>query len=293
VSTEYFSVLGIAIVRGRTFTPDERTPDLSIAVVSDTAARALWPDGDAVGQVVRLERDPASGPRVADEPPFESRTLTVVGVVKDVAGFRMAPSPRSLIYLPTNAAVAGTTLVARVHGDPERARETLVKRLATIDPALEQAGMEQVGILGWITRVETYLLQVGFWFTTALGALALALTLSGLFSVLSYLVEQRTREIGVRMALGATTVDVTQLVLWQSARPVGVGLLLGGGAAAGLSALLLATPGAEMIGQFVHVTDPLAYGASLLLIMTACLAAASIPAARAARLDPTRTLRQD
>jgi ABC-type antimicrobial peptide transport system permease subunit len=69
--------------------------------------------------------------------------------------------------------------------------------------------------------------------------------------------------------------------------------VLGGGAAAALSLLLLATPGAALIGQIVHVLDPVAYGTSLLLIMTACLAAASIPASRAARLDPTRTLRQD
>jgi ABC-type antimicrobial peptide transport system permease subunit len=165
--------------------------------------------------------------------------------------------------------------------------------LATIDPAIEQAGAEQVGAFKWIVRMETYLLKIGFWFTVGLGGLALVLTLSGLFSVLSYLVEQRMREIGVRMALGATTFDVTRLVLSQSARPVVVGLLLGGGAAAGLSVVLLATPGAALIGQIVHVLDPLVYGASLLLIMTACLAAALIPAARAAHLDPTRTLRQE
>jgi len=82
-------------------------------------------------------------------------------------------------------------------------------------------------------------------------------------------------------------------VLSQSARPVVVGLLLGGSAAAGLSVLLLSTPGAAVIGQIVQVLDPIAYGTSLLVILTACLAAASIPASRAARLDPTRTLRQD
>ena len=95
-----------------------------------------------------------------------------------------------------------------------------------------------------MTRMETYLLQLAFWLTVVLGGLALALTLSGLFSVLSYLVEQRTKEIGVRMALGATTRDVTRLVLSQSIRPVGVGLFIGGGSAAGLAALLLATPAA-------------------------------------------------
>jgi ABC-type antimicrobial peptide transport system permease subunit len=117
------------------------------------------------------------------------------------------------------------------------------------------------------------------------------LTLSGLFSVLSYLVEQRRKEIGVRMALGATPSNVIRLVLSQSIRPVGIGLIVGSVSAFGLSALLLSTPAADIIGQIVRVRDPIAYVGSLLLILAACLLAASIPATRAAHLDPTRTLR--
>ena len=176
----------------------------------------------------------------------------------------------------------------RVHGDPELARQTLLNRLTSIDPAIDQ-----VATMRWVTRMETYLLQLAFWLTVGLGGLALALTLSGLFSVLTYLVEQRTKEIGVRMALGATTRHITRLVLSQSIRPVGVGLFIGGGSTAGLAALLLATPAAGPIGQIVHVLDPVAYAVSLLIVIAACLMAASIPATRAARLDPTRTLRQE
>jgi len=95
------------------------------------------------------------------------------------------------------------------------------------------------------------------------------------------------------MTLGATTQDVTRLVLSQSIRPVAVGLLIGGGSAAGLAGLLLSTPAAAIVGEIVHVLDPVAYVASLLVIIAACLVAASIPATRAARLDPTRALRQD
>jgi hypothetical protein len=288
VSPEFFNVLDIAIVRGRGFTPDERTASASVAIVSETTARALWPNLDAVGQVIRLDPDPKAETQRSDEPRLESRTLTVVGVVRDVAGFRIAPLMKAAVYLPTNPAMPRTALIARVHGDPERARQVLLNRLTAIDPTFDQ-----VGILGWVTRMETYLLKLAFWLTVGLGGLALALTLSGLFSVLSYLVEQRTREIGVRMALGATTLGVTQLVLSQSIRPVGAGLIIGGCAAAGLSALLLATPAAANIGEIVRVHDPIAYGTSLLIIMTACLAAASILATRAARLDPTRTLRED
>jgi putative ABC transport system permease protein len=121
----------------------------------------------------------------------------------------------------------------------------------------------------------------------------MTLTVSGLFSVLSYLVEQRAKEIGVRMALGATSRNVTRLVLSQTARPVAVGLLAGTGLALALATLLIALPAAGAISEIIHVTDPVAYAGSLLVIVAACLLAASIPASRAARLDPMRTLRQN
>jgi predicted permease len=289
VSPDYFRLLDVAVVRGRSFTPAERTPNLPVAILSETAARALWPNADAVGQVLRLDSGNHVEPQRADGAPTESRTFAVVGVVRDVAGLRFAPFEQAVVYVPGSVAMPGTSLSARVHGDPEPARQALLDRLVPIDPDMAR----QVTTLRTMARMDTYFLQIAFWLTVVLGALALALTLSGLFSVLSYLVEQRTREIGVRMALGATPRDVTRLVLRQSIRPVGFGLLVGGGAAAGLAALLLAAPGAAGVGEFVHVLDPLAYASSLLLIVAACLVAASIPAARAARLDPTRTLRQE
>jgi ABC-type antimicrobial peptide transport system permease subunit len=117
--------------------------------------------------------------------------------------------------------------------------------------------------------------------------------LSGLFGVLSYLVEQRRQEIGVRMALGATAGKVAVLVVSQSLRPVGIGLAAGAGLAGSLAIALMSTPAAALIGQIVHVFDPVAYGASLLCIVTACVLAASIPALRAARIDPMKVLRTD
>ena len=299
VSPEYFSVLDIAVVRGRAFMPSERTSSLSVAVVSETTARALWPNGNAVGQVMGLDPDPTSETRRADdlsavapgakeEPPLESRTFTVVGVVRDVAGFGLAGVREAGVYVPASAAMAETSLVVRVHGDPELARQALLNRLTTIDPS-----MGQVLTMRTMARMVTYFLQVAFWLTVVLGVLALVLTLSGLFGVLSYLVEQRAKEIGVRMALGAATQDVTRLVLSQSIRPVMFGLLVGGGSAAALAVLLLATPAAAFIGEIVHVLDPVAYAVSLVIIVAACLIAAAIPAARAARLDPANTLRQD
>jgi len=117
--------------------------------------------------------------------------------------------------------------------------------------------------------------------------------LSGLFSVLSYLVEQRTREIGVRIALGATGRSIATLVLAQMAGPVGIGLLLGVSLTGALSALLLATLDSGAIGSIVRLFDPVAYLASLVGIVAACACAALIPTLRAGRIDPIAALRRD
>ena len=288
VSPEYFSVLGIDIVRGRGFTPTERSPSAAVAVVSESAARLLWPNRDAVGQVLRLEPDRSSGMPRADEPPLLSRTFVVVGIARDVAGFRIAESREAAVYVAIGAESAGTSLSIRVHGDPERARRALVDRFAAIDPDLAE-----VATLRTVADMITYLLRMAFWLTLALGALALVLTVSGLFSVLSYLVEQRSREIGVRMALGATRRAIGAFVLSQLAGPVGLGMLLGGSLTAALGAGLLATPAARQIGSIVRLFDPVAYAASLLCIVTACACAALLPALRAGRIDPIAALRQD
>jgi ABC-type antimicrobial peptide transport system permease subunit len=154
-------------------------------------------------------------------------------------------------------------------------------------------GMGQLITMRTLARMETYFLQVAFWLTLALGGLALVLTLSGLFSVLSYLLEQRAKEIGVRMALGATMRGIGRLVLSQSVRPVGVGLVVAGGLFVGLATVLMATPTAATIGEVVHVFDPMSYAGSLTCITAACVLAALIPALRAARMDPMKTLRQE
>ena len=138
-----------------------------------------------------------------------------------------------------------------------------------------------------------FFLQIGFGVSLILGGVALLLTVSGLFSVLSYLVEQRAKEIGVRIALGATTTNVMRLVLSQSMRVVAAGLITGTGLAWMLATLLMSTPAAERIGGIVDVRDPVAYAASLLCIIVACVLAASIPARRASRVDPIVTLRQE
>jgi predicted permease len=289
VSPEHFAVFDIDVVRGRGFTESERSANAAVVVVSESAARQVWPNTDAIGQVLRLESDTTQS-RKPDPAQLVSRSFTVIGVARDVSGFRVGgfTLPGAGVYVPIGTDSATTLLTLRVRGDVPRARQALIDRLSAID-----ANMTEVSTLETMVQAGAYLLKIPFWLTLMLGALALLLTLSGLFSVLSYLVEQRKKEIGVRMALGATPRGIAGLVLTQAARPVGIGLLLGGGFAAALGGVLLATPAAEYIGTIVRLFDPIAYGGSILCIVAACTCACLIPAFRAAQIDPARTLRQN
>ena len=287
VSGTYFDVFAVPIVRGRTFTAAEREGH-PVVIVSESVARALWPNRDGVGETFRLEDDLTVETRPNDDTLPPPRMVTVVGVARDVPGFRFSDVKDAGIFLPTSLDVPNTSVVARVNGDSDLARQTLLDHLTRIDP-----NMGMIVTMRTVARLETFFLAIAFWVSVILGGLALLLTVSGLFSVLSYIVEQRTREIGVRMALGASSRQVTQLILAQTTRPVMYGLLAGAGLAAALATVLLATPFGAFLSAIVHVTDPVAYAASLLLISAACLVAAWIPATRAARLDPMQTLRQD
>jgi hypothetical protein len=290
VSPEYFELLDIDLVRGRSFTNPERAPEAGAMIVSESTARRLWPAGDAVGQVVRMAIEPPARSRRSGASAPSSRAYTVVGVARDVGGVAMFRFMSfSGVYLPIDSQTPGTSLVLRVRGDPEQARIALLDRLTQVDPALDH----EIRTMRTMAGMGAYILGIAFWVAFVLGGLALALTVSGLFSVLSYLVEQRAREIGVRMTLGATTRNIATLVLSQSLRPVGFGLLAGGGLAAGLATLLMSTPAASDIGSTVGVFDPVAYAISLLVIIAACVLAASMPALRAARVDPMATLKSD
>jgi predicted permease len=286
VSGGYFDVMGIPILRGRTFTAAERD-EHQVVVLAESVANTLFPNGEALGQTFRLETTlNEQGPRKDDPPP--ARLVTVVGISRDIKGFRFTDIKPPGVFLPTSVDTPKTDLVARVVGAPELARQTLLDHLTRIDP-----NMGMIVMMRTVATLEKFLLNVAFWIALVLGALALLLTVSGLFSVLSYLVEQRSREIGIRMALGARARTVTQLMLAQTARPVGYGLLAGAALAATLAMLLLSTEFGAFISAIVHVADPVAYAASVFVIVIACIAASWLPATRASRLDPMKTLRQD
>jgi predicted permease len=288
VSPEYFDTLGIDIVKGRAFTADEHSTDAGVVVVSEQGARRIWPGQQAIGQTIRFEAAAPPTPSNPEPARVPARVYTVIGVAHDVGrktngGF--APFNPD-VYVPVALESAGPSFVVRVHGDPSEARRTLLARLVAIDPALSD-----ITTLRAMTQGSTFGLWLGFWLTIALSGLALALTVSGLFSVLMYLVEERKKEIGVRMALGATLRNIAGWVLSYMLVPVAAGLVVGVG---------LATPLLKTLVRWLPYTfslarifDPLTFAVSVAFIIAACLLAAALPALRAARVDPIETLRRD
>jgi predicted permease len=279
VSPEFFDVLEIPILGGRNFTADEAKAGAPVAIISELAARTLFPKNSPVGREIQIPRDPGSDPREAPE----YQVLRVVGVAKNIVTFRSdGGSDPPLIYFPVTRQNLKRILL-RVRGEVETVRRELVTDLdATLPGAIEEIHpLDQ-----WFAK-DVYIFAMASWIGEALAVLALLLTLSGIYGVLSYLVTQRTKEIGIRMALGATTGAVTRLVLGQSARLALIGIGIGSVLALGVSRLLATAL------VFVHAFDVLAYGGGVLVVTAAALITAYIPSRRAARIDPVTTLRYD
>jgi predicted permease len=292
-SPEYFDVFDIALIDGRTFAAAERQPSAGVAVISETTARRIWPDGQAVGRAMTLDVFERKGVERLNHanavPLLPMRTFTVVGVVRDARiGRGMFEMVDAGVYVPIDATAAGTSLAMRVHGDPERVRQELIDRLTPVDPA-----MGRITTVRSLAGMAGNVLAAASWIAAGLGVLALGLTVSGLFSVLSYVVARRTREIGVRMALGASRRRVAGLVLSQSLSPVGLGICAGAALAALIAGALLSTGAAREINGLVRIFDPIAYVGSVAAIVVACAIAAVVPAVRASRIDPMTTLKQD
>jgi hypothetical protein len=291
VTPGYFDVLGMRVLEGRTFAESERTADAGVVVLSEWLMTRLFPEGGAVGRDVRIALDDTGSGEPGEPARVAGRTYTVIGVVGD-PHWEFGPYTRSFagLYVPMGEGSPAAQLAVRVHEERERARLSLLDRLTRIDPAIGD-----VVTLQSMFGDQEHLLRTGFRATVVLGALALVLTVSGLFGVLSYLVAQRRSEIGVRMALGATARSVTSLVLSQSLGAVAIGLLAGAMLAGGMAKALmaLADPAYGSFTALLRPYDPVAYGAGLLVIVVACVAAASLPALRAARIDPVTTLKQE
>ncbi len=271
VSPEYFEMLHIPILRGRNFTAGESQSEASVAIVSQATARLFWPGQDALGKTIG-----AAG--------LHSRAV-VIGVAKDVvSGMLFQGVDASMVYFPTSIASAhAPTLMVRSRTDSGTARGLLEKSLTTVLPdrgslavALEDSFVLQV-----------YPFRAAMLIAFVLGAVALVLTVSGMYGVMSYLVGRRAREIGIRMALGATPGSVVALVLSQSGRLAILGV--GFGLACSLAL-------AKLLGHVFFMLRPFdlaAYGAALAVIALAALAASFFPTRRATRINPMDTLRAE
>ena len=271
VSTDYFHTLGVSVLEGRAFTDADHFDSPPVAMVNRTLAERLWPGGSAVGRVLTFAR--SGGDR------------TVVGVVDDVRYRTLAESAQPLAYLPLAQRFMSPLFIhARSPADAESTLRHLRQVVAEIEPG---APLSDVGTLK--ARLDEALAR---WRSPALlaGLLALVtlvLTMGGLYGVLMLAVGQRTRELAIRVALGAREASVRWMVLAQGLRLVVAGALAGLAAAVPLARLLAS----QLYGIVPH--DVTTLGASLIGLLVAGGLACDLPARRAARLDAAAALRSE
>jgi macrolide transport system ATP-binding/permease protein len=271
VSPDYFAVLGLPIIRGRTFTRAELDRGAGAAIVTEATARRFWPGQDAVGRTIVAVSSPET-------------MLEIVGVVRDARVSNVANTESTYLYLLTGPSVQRRlNLLVRGDTDFEPLARSIGSTIKTLD----------AGLLSQIQPLEA---NLDFWRTVSrsvaalsgsLSALALVLASIGVYGVVSYIVIRRRREVGIRIALGASPRAVQALVLRETLRHVGVGVLLGVSAAAASSRLL--ERGLFGISPF----DPIAFVASAICMLTVATAATVLPTRKALKVDPVTALRHD
>jgi len=270
VGPDYFRAVGVPILEGRAFSGEDVEQQRKVAIVNETFAKRYWPGRSAVG-----ERVYAAG---FDHPPHE-----IVGVARDhkVRSFGEAPTP--YIHFPAPPS-RGISLVVRTAAPAATALPALRAVVQRLEPSIvftEDAPASEVAA---VTLAPS---RIGALLLGAFGSLALLLAAVGLYGVISYSVSQRTRELGVRMALGAGRGAVVRLVLREGTRLALVGVLLG----ATLAALAGRVFGSLLYG--VSPLDPVAYAIAAGVLLLVSLAANLVPAWTAARVDPMRALRSE
>jgi ABC-type antimicrobial peptide transport system permease subunit len=236
-------------------------------------ARALWPGAEAIGKCIRINEP--SGP-----------CTTVIGVAEEMRVRSLAEEREYTYFIPAwqYDGVMYPQLLARVAGDPEQLIEPLRRRLQSAMP-----GAAYVSVVPLSKLVDPRLRAWRFGATmfVAFGVLALVLAAIGLYSMIAYGVAQRTRELGVRVALGASSGDVVRLIVRGGLRLVLAGLVLGGALA------LWAAPRIESLMFETSSRDPIVYGAVAAVLLTVAIMASLAPALRALRMDPNVALRAD
>jgi putative ABC transport system permease protein len=284
VSPRYFETLAVPVVRGRAFSDADRRGAAPVIIINESTARHYFPGEDPIGQ--RIHVAAVEGQPVI--PGLDEPVREIVGVVGDVRemGLRQAAAARTL-YVPQAQVpemfASMPNLLVRTAGPAETSR-ALPGALQALDPRLPAPQVRRMTeVVGLSMGQERF---VGTLLTVFAG-IALLLTAVGIYGVIAYTVRQRTREIGVRVALGARPQDVVRLVTSQGMVPVVIGLALGIGAA------FFATRVLEGIVFGVETHDPLTFALAILLLTGVALLASYLPARRATRVDPMIALRSE
>jgi macrolide transport system ATP-binding/permease protein len=272
VSPAYFETLRIPVHQGRTFTDADDEKATSVAIVNQTMAKKFWPNQSALGK--RFSTKSASGP-----------FIEIVGVVQDGKYKGVVEEPQPHFYLPlTQSYMPLRTFHIRSFVPPETLTTEVQSRVRELAPNLPISEMQRLdqalqGLNGFL------FFRLGAQLTGVMGLLGLILAVVGVYSVASYAAAQRTQEIGIRMAIGATPGDILKMVLRQGVGVVAIGLLVG---------LAAAFAGTRLLADlFYGVTpsDPITYAAVATLLLAVALLACWIPARRATRVSPTVALR--
>jgi predicted permease len=275
VSEGYFETLGIPLVRGRGFTAGEVVAGAGVAVISERLAQIAWQGEDPLGDT--LER--VSTPELSGD---DGADIRIVGIAADAVVNRLEERDAPSVYLPLSPADANLgKLVVRATGDAADITATVLEAVRAIDPRVLPTAMPlTVGLQNALVELRTVASGGAL-----LGAIALALAVTGVFGLTAVAVEQRTGEIGVRVAMGAQARDVVRLMLRDSLLPVVAGSALG---------LLIALAGSRVLTSFLYGIsehDPLAVASAVLILIGAAVLASLLPARRAARVDPATVLR--
>jgi macrolide transport system ATP-binding/permease protein len=267
IGEDYFKTLGIPIVAGREFQRTDDENAVPVAIINETMAAKYWPGKDPIGQRLKVK----------------DRWLQIVGVAKNVKYENKLELPRTFFYVPIRQNfLESNGLLIHTRETPGAMRGALARELHALDPTLAPIApfrvQEQVDRKGYTQRLAATLIAI-------FGAMALFLAAIGLYAVMSYSVSQSTRELGMRMALGAGAHDILRLVLSRGLRLTTAGIVIGG-----IAGLILT----RLMGNLLYKVsphDPLAFGSALVVIAIASLAACFLPAWRATRIDPAQTLR--
>jgi macrolide transport system ATP-binding/permease protein len=285
-SNGYFETLGIPLLRGRSFTVQEARGNAPLAVISESAARRFWPGGEALGRTFALDMD------------FNGalREFEVIGIVKDVRFANLTrPDPAHVYLAPGLDAPGWVELLVRITGNRQRALADVATVVAASDQKL-LPGLRLVNLDDGAVRLQRSMSHEFAMLAATLAILALSLAVVGIYGVISYLVSRRTRDIGVRMALGADSTALWKDVILQGLRPVFVGMMLGVAAAACLSTLLhqtLSFPGSMDFLYGVPFYDPVTFTSLAIFVPAVAALASAIPARRALRVDPAVALRYE